>query len=127
MRQLQTQIIEEEKTIMGKFIKKTPQAELIRQYAEIVRQMRDLKAQKEKLDDVIFTITKDRGGMEAEGFKFSIASKPKYQYPEALAAEIRDVEERQEFIKIKMKRAVEEGKATIIDKGEYLVARTLKD
>lgn len=113
---------------MAKFMKKTPQAELIKQYAEIVLQLRDLEAQRKKLNDVIFTITKDRGGMEAEGLKFSIVANPaKYQYPEALEAEIKDLEDRQAFLKIKMKRAETEGKARKIDTGEHLVVKTIKD
>lgn len=111
-----------------KFQKKgKPQEALIKQYAEIVLQLKKLEAEKGKLKDVIFAITQERGGMEAEGLKFSIASKPKYQYPEELVKEIKDIEERQEFIKIKMKRAVADGKATVLDKGEYLVVKVAKD
>jgi hypothetical protein len=120
----------QEGEIMTKFQKKEkgkPQEELIKQYAGIVLQLKKLEAEKEKLKDVIFAITQERGGMTAEGLIFSVASKPKYQYPEALEAEIKDIELKFDFIKLKMKRAVADGKATVLDKGEYLVAKVAKD
>ena len=115
---------------MAKFEKKKPENNedaILIEYVKLNREAKELEKRIAPLKKVVLAIVKARGSTVAvSGMTVTVASRPKRKFSDALEAEIERVREQQDFIDIKVKRAVEDKDFTIIDLGEYVIIKAAK-